>query len=304
MNSRLAIIIPAYKSRFLQQALSSLATQTCKDFVVYIGDDASNENLWSIVEQYNSLITIEYRRFEENLGGKSLTKQWERCINLSANEPYIWVFSDDDEVTDNAVRYFYDEITRNEIYDVYRFNLNIINEKSEIVKSLDAYPSVQTDFEFFHQRVRGSIYSCITQFIFTREIFNRYKFVDFPVAWSSDDATIIMFSREKGIKNINGGFLNWRLVEGSNITSSVRYEKEKVKAEFLYARWFNDYFKGRASKKELKNITLTYFNKRLSALPFKYYLSWNRVYFICKTTGIVHGTKVIFRNIYNKLRDK
>ena len=41
MDKTLAIIIPAYKSRFLHQALDSAARQTCGDFKVYVGDDKS-----------------------------------------------------------------------------------------------------------------------------------------------------------------------------------------------------------------------------------------------------------------------
>ena len=37
----LAIIIPAYKGRFLGEALESLARQSCMDFTVYVGDDCS-----------------------------------------------------------------------------------------------------------------------------------------------------------------------------------------------------------------------------------------------------------------------
>lgn len=39
---KLAIVIPAYKGRFLKETLDSIAVQAHKDeFVLYIGDDAS-----------------------------------------------------------------------------------------------------------------------------------------------------------------------------------------------------------------------------------------------------------------------
>ena len=38
---KLAIIIPAYKQRFLRETLDSIAKQNNHDFTVYIGDDAS-----------------------------------------------------------------------------------------------------------------------------------------------------------------------------------------------------------------------------------------------------------------------
>lgn len=50
---KLAIVIPAYKGRFLKETLDSIAVQAHKDeFVLYIGDDASPERLDKIVESY------------------------------------------------------------------------------------------------------------------------------------------------------------------------------------------------------------------------------------------------------------
>jgi glycosyltransferase involved in cell wall biosynthesis len=48
----LAIIIPYYKLTFFEDTLQSLAEQTCPDFKVYIGDDASPENPSELLEKY------------------------------------------------------------------------------------------------------------------------------------------------------------------------------------------------------------------------------------------------------------
>ena len=95
MEEKIAIVIPAYKCRFLRQTLDSIVVQTCRSFTVYIGDDASPERLDKIVESYQNKVNLVYHRFSENMGGKDLVAHWERCIQLSA-EPFIWLFSDDD----------------------------------------------------------------------------------------------------------------------------------------------------------------------------------------------------------------
>ena len=68
MRKKIAIIIPAYKSRFLQQTLASIAAQTDKAFTVYIGDDASPHDLKNIVCLYQDKLDIVYHRFEDELG--------------------------------------------------------------------------------------------------------------------------------------------------------------------------------------------------------------------------------------------
>lgn len=69
----MAIVIPAYKGRFLKETLDSIAVQAHKDeFVLYIGDDASPERLDKIVESYQNKVNLVYHRFSENMGGKDL----------------------------------------------------------------------------------------------------------------------------------------------------------------------------------------------------------------------------------------
>ena len=80
MNKELAIIIPAYKGRFLGAALDSLARQSCMDFTVYVGDDCSPEDIGEIVSKYAGSIDIVYRKFEDNLGGTDLSAHWERAM--------------------------------------------------------------------------------------------------------------------------------------------------------------------------------------------------------------------------------
>ena len=61
----MAIVIPAYKGRFLKETLDSIAVQAHKDeFVLYIGDDASPQNLKEIVSDYADKMNIVYRRFD------------------------------------------------------------------------------------------------------------------------------------------------------------------------------------------------------------------------------------------------
>ena len=95
MEEKIAIVIPAYKCRFLRQTLDSIVVQTCRSFTVYIGDDASPQNLKEIVSDYADKMNIVYRRFDTNLGGVDLPGHWDRCIAL-AKEPVVWFFSDDD----------------------------------------------------------------------------------------------------------------------------------------------------------------------------------------------------------------
>ena len=130
----LAIIIPYFKITFFEATLQSLAAQTCQDFKVYIGDDASPEDPSMLLEKYKGIFDFVYHRFETNLGGISLTQQWERCIALSKEEDWVMILGDDDVLGKNVVEEFQkkkDSITQEGI-NVVRFATQIIDEKGKI----------------------------------------------------------------------------------------------------------------------------------------------------------------------------
>jgi glycosyltransferase involved in cell wall biosynthesis len=304
VNHQLAIVIPAFKSRFFDQALKSIADQSCKDFTLYIGDDASPENLYSIVKPYENKIRIIYKMFNENLGNRSLTKQWERCINLSVEEPYVWLFSDDDEMSSDAVACFYEEINRSAGFDLFRFNMNIqfVNEERILTCT---YPALQSEIDFFENRINRSMYSCVSQFIFSRKAYLLNNgFVEFPLAWSSDDATWLIFSKGKGIKKIEHASITWRLTEGYNITSDPGLDKSKAKAEFLYALWFNKYFKNILNKDLLFSYTKIYLEKRMDQLKIRYMLSCFGIRSVFKLLGFKYGIWTLSYHLICRIKNK
>ena len=79
----LAIVIPYYKLIFFEETLKSLSEQTNKRFRVFIGNDASPEDPSLLLEEYKDKIDFVYQIFEENLGGISLVKHWERLLSIA-----------------------------------------------------------------------------------------------------------------------------------------------------------------------------------------------------------------------------
>ncbi len=102
-SNELAIVIPAYRTRFLQAALTSLAAQTDQAFTVYVGDDASPDDVQALCAAWADKLDLRYTRFDSNVGGQDLVAQWTRCIALS-HEPWVWLFSDDDELEPGCVQ--------------------------------------------------------------------------------------------------------------------------------------------------------------------------------------------------------
>lgn len=243
-NQSLAIVIPVYKIDFYEETLKSLAYQTCKDFTVYIGDDCSPSDIKSLVTKYESHMNIVYHRFEKNVGGRDLVGHWKRCIDLTQGEPWLWLFSDDDVMGERCVEQFYKEIAGGAKYDIYHYNVNVINSEGFVVYEPRKYPEVIDVENLYIETSKDHIRSFVVENIFSRDIYNDVGgFESFPLAWGSDMATWLKMGQRKGLKTISGDMIFWRRSD-KNITPSK--EREIVKRKFLiqtdFYDWVNRFF--------------------------------------------------------------
>ena len=211
----LAIIIPFYKLTFFEATLQSLAHQSDKRFKVYIGDDASPEDCTTLLQKFEGQFDFIYHRFETNLGGISLTQQWERCIVLSEDEEWLMILGDDDVLAEDCVANFYKnehEIKDNKA-NVIRFASKVINADGEVFLGPYFHPKIELASDFFCRKVKNKTRSSLSEYIFKREVYNANKFVDYPLAWHSDDKAWLDFSENKPIYTINETFVFVRFSE-------------------------------------------------------------------------------------------
>lgn len=246
MTHRLAIIIPAYKSTFLPAALDSIAAQTCQDFTLYVGDDCSPEPIGNIVEQYRDKIDMVYQRFDRNLGGKDLVAQWERCIAMSKNEHYIWLFSDDDVMEPSCVEILFKQIEDTKgAYDVYHFDVNEINAEGCVTKHLPAYPQVLSAYDYYKGKNTGRYRSYVVENVFSRRIYEQAGgFKNFDLAWGSDVATWCIFCGKNGMHKVPNTHILWRR-SSQNITpdKSRQIAERKLMARCQSLNWAYNYFR-------------------------------------------------------------
>ncbi|WNM20252.1 glycosyltransferase family 2 protein [Flavobacterium capsici] len=209
---KLAIVIPYYKLTYFDDTLESLSNQSDKRFKVYIGDDASPENPERLLEIYKDKFEFVYHRFNENLGGTSLAKQWERCIGLTNNEDWIMVLGDDDVLDKTVVASFYknEKIFYNKT-NVIRFaTKKIFGSK---VKEDDAFthPIWEDAADAFYRKFNKTSRSSLSEYIFSKETFLKYGFYNYPLAWNSDDRAWLDFSDNKPIYTINESCVYFRI---------------------------------------------------------------------------------------------
>jgi len=240
--SDLAVVIPAYKERFFAEALTCLSQQTNQNFTVYVGDDASPQNLCSIAQSFSQKLRLHYHRFPENIGSKNLVHQWKRCVDLTRNERWIWLFSDDDLASPNCVESFY-RYSAAHPADVYRFNTHVIDEfgkqKSGSLRSPDFESSEEMAYHLLYWQ-RGN---SMPDHVFSREVYNRTGgFVYTPYAQGADWATSILFSKDKGMYVVQDGLISWRQ-SGINISSTASaHRREVMGGHYCFIEWVLAHF--------------------------------------------------------------
>lgn len=216
----LAIVIPYYRHTFFEATLLSLSLQTDKRFKVYIGDDASSEDPSNLLERYYGKFDFIYHRFEMNLGGTSLVHQWERCIDMVAEEEWMMILCDDDTIGYNCIDSFYEHITEVEQHkiNVIRYATVVIDQNDTEISIVHTHPKYETSVDFLMRKFKGGTRSSLSEFIFKKKVLQEVKFKNFPLAWYSDILAVLEVSRFNLIYTINKAVVSFRW-SGENITS-------------------------------------------------------------------------------------
>lgn len=266
MTPNLAIVLPAYKSQFLEETLKSIRDQSDQRFTLYIFDDASPENIEQIIEKVPFESDVVFKRFETNLGGESLTKQWERCIAEIADEEWIWLFSDDDFMTPDCVASFYKTLDENPGYAAYRFNTKKVSASGEVIRE-NQFPDSFDGAEFLNKKLSYEEESYIVEYIFSREAYRAIDgFPELPLAWTADDLFCVKLAAHGRIRSIENGCIHWRYSD-SNISGSS--DRSNARLKLKAASEFVDWIMNRpqiTQKLKPKNLPITWFVRQIRSM--------------------------------------
>lgn len=248
-SNPLAIIVPAYKAKFLRATLASIEQQTDKRFQLYVFDDRSPEPVEQIVQEFSGRLPLKFHRFDENLGGVSLVRHWERCVRLTS-EPWIWIFADDDVMEAGCVADFYAEMERTQgAHDLYRFNTVWIGAAGEKISESSLHPPVESGVDFLFSRFAGKRNATLQELIFSRTGWEAAGGIpDFPMAWHSDEAFTAALGVRRPLCAISGARVNWRF-SNDNISgiASFAVTNRKIIASTEFFHWVVTFFQAHAA---------------------------------------------------------
>ena len=194
----ISVAIPAYKARFLADAIKSVLCQTFSDFELIIVNDDSPEDIRSIVDQFKD-DRIKYFENKINLGRQNLVLNWNECLKRASGELFV-LFSDDDLYLPE----FLDEVGRISLKypnaDVFHCAVRIIDESGQSVDFAPLCPEFESAASFIWHRIKGYRLHFASDFCSrTNALRDIGGFAAMPQGWGSDDITWFTLATRGGI---------------------------------------------------------------------------------------------------------
>lgn len=224
---KFSITIPAYKRAFLYEAIESCVAQTYKDFEVIIVDDASPEDLKSVVSQFQDE-RIRYYRNAKNCGALNVVDNWNICLSYVTGD-YVICMGDDDRLLSDCLARYAQLIDEHPGLGVYHGWTEIINEQGEVVRFQEPRPLREPVSMMMLGRIAQGRLQYIGDWLFdVRQLRANGGFYHLPFAWGSDDLTAYVAARNTGTANTQVPVFQYRV--NSLTISNSGNEKEKISA--------------------------------------------------------------------------
>ena len=265
LRTKFSITIPAYKRRYLKEAIDSCLSQTYQNFELVIVNDASPEDLDSIVSSYSDK-RIRYYKNEKNCGAVNVVDNWNKCLEYAKGE-YIICMGDDDRLLPNCLEEYVKLMEKYPSLGVYHAWTEIIDEKGEYKNMTDARPEYESVYSLIWHRWKGRS-QYIGDFLFEVQLLrNNGGFFKLPLAWASDDISAIIAAKERGIANTQKVCFHYRV--NSQTISNAGNVICKLHAIEKEQKWYEKFLKNEPDNELdkkywacLKRMQFNFFEKK------------------------------------------
>ncbi|WP_262150661.1 glycosyltransferase family A protein [Chryseobacterium foetidum] len=297
MKRKLAIVIPYYKIDFFEETLKSVARQSDKNFVLYIGNDASPHNPLPLITKYFSSDQFIYFEYKDNLGSKNLALQWERILD-NVKEEWFQILGDDDMIANNFVDEFYKSlpVLEKENITAFKTTHDWIDKNNNLLESFNYKEYFLESVHFIMKKYSGEVKSSLSENIFTTKMWRKFRFQQLPLAWGSDDLALLQFSGYKRIFYNMNTKVSVR-ISTSSISGSSKFDRDKEFAIQIFREKIILENTSIFPSIFINEITDQYLYKaHIENFPVKYLIAFQ----VLKRNGIIAFLKTLRKIFYIK----
>ena len=229
-----SIAIPAYKKTYLAEAVDSALLQDYQNIELIIVNDHSPYDLDCIVNQYDDK-RIRYYKNKRNLGKRSIALNWNRCLEYARGEFFV-LLCDDDVLMPNFVSELLKLAGKYSDCNVFHARKRNKDERNGTITETQIWPEYDEHQKFVEEYFNGNRRFTISEFLYRTHFIKQIKYKVFPVGFFSDDASLILFTKNGGIASSQDPLLLFRF-SNEHISSNGKYNIGKARAMRQYLRW-------------------------------------------------------------------
>ena len=233
-HMKYSFVLPAYKATYLKDAIDSILSQTYSQFELIIVNDASPEDIDSIINSCQD-DRIKYYKNKNNKGGIDLVSQWNHCLGFADSE-YVILASDDDVYVSTYLEKMNALVEKYPNVNVFRPRVQHVDGQGEVSGVEAVMPEYVSEIEYHYYWLKNWIFRGIPFYVFKLSALRDAGcFHNYPLAWCCDD-DIVMRLICQGMATSSETLFSFRL-SGISITSrksSVKDVEQKSQAIYMY----------------------------------------------------------------------
>ncbi len=216
-----------------------MLTQTFGDFELIIVNDASPEDIDSVVSQFCDT-RIRYYVNVKNCGAVNVVDNWNICLGYAKGD-YVICMGDDDKLLPNCLEEYVKLMEQFPGLGVYHAWAEIIDEDSNIVRMQEARPLFESVYSMMWHRWKGRE-QFIGDFLFDTELLKANGgFYKLPLAWGSDDISTYIAAQDTGIGNMQVPGFQYRI--NAQTISKTGNTEVKLCAINAEEEWYETFLK-------------------------------------------------------------
>ena len=241
---KFTIAIPAFKARYLCNAIESCLNQTFSDFEIVVVDDASPENLASVVEKFDDN-RIRFFRNDKNFGAIDVVDNWNKCLEYAKGE-YIICMGDDDRLKPCCLEEIAKLMEKYPRLGLYHSWTEIIDEDDKVFDIQEHRPEWESVYSLVWHKWMYRRRQYIGDFCFNVQLLrDNGGFYKLPLAWASDEISAAIAAIPYGVANTQVPCFQYR-VNRHTISKSAN-DKIKVDAILLECKWYETFMNAKPS---------------------------------------------------------
>jgi glycosyltransferase involved in cell wall biosynthesis len=205
-----SVTVPAFKAQYLSECIDSILAQTYKNFEVIIVNDASPQDLDSIVSRYDDP-RIHYYKNKVGFGAQHVVGNWNKCLEYAKGD-YVICMGDDDKLLPCCLEEYAKLIEKHPSLNVYHALTEMIDENSNFLRMQEMRPEREGVYSMIYGRIKNGREQYIGDWLFKADwLRSNGGYVDVPLAWGSDDLTAYAAAIGKGVTNSQVPMFQYRI---------------------------------------------------------------------------------------------